>query len=39
MSCSSCGISDEKKEDQYKCKSCGSVSNEGGDCCGAKREK
>lgn len=43
MSCGSCGSSsskDEEKKDQYKCKSCGSTSEEeAGTCCGAPREK
>jgi len=43
MSCGSCGPSvSEKKEEkeQYKCKSCGSVSDDGaGECCGTEREK
>lgn len=43
MSCGCCGPStsqEEEKKDQYKCKSCGSISEgEPGECCGAKREK
>lgn len=28
-----------KKKDQYKCKACGSVSNESSECCGSSKDK
>lgn len=41
--CSNCGCSSSpeqgEKKNQYKCKSCGTVYEQEGECCGGSREK